>query len=121
MRLLCPFCGLRDEGEFSYEGDASVAYPPVEADAAAWHEAVYLRDQPRGRSLELWRHAHGCRALLVLDLDNATHEVHAVRFARDDLQALWAPDNPSPDAADAQDPAYARADAAGGGGGGAGA
>ncbi|MEO0680820.1 MAG: sarcosine oxidase subunit delta, partial [Pseudomonadota bacterium] len=55
MRLLCPFCGLRDEGEFAYEGDASVVYPPVEADADAWHDAVYLRDQPRGRVRELWR------------------------------------------------------------------
>lgn len=116
MRLPCPFCGLRDEAEFTYEGDATVRYPSVEADAEAWHEAVFLREQPRGRAQELWRHSHGCRALLVIDRDNVTHEVHSVRFFRDDLQAMWEAEQEAeapvrvPDAASA---------AGGGGGGGA--
>jgi len=122
MRLFCPFCGLRDEGEFSYEGDASVVYPPVEADADAWHDAVYLREQPRGRARELWRHSAGCRSLLVMERNNVTHEVHSVRFFRDDLQAMWEAEQ-----AEASEPrtaheepkpaTRAKAEAAGGGGG----
>lgn len=116
MRIPCPFCGLRDEGEFTYEGDANVVYPPVEADAAAWHEAVFLRDQPRGRARELWRHSQGCRSLLIVERDNATHEIFSVRFFRDDLQAMWEAEQAA-QAAEAE-PVAARAEAAGGGGGG---
>ncbi|MEM1164476.1 MAG: sarcosine oxidase subunit delta, partial [Pseudomonadota bacterium] len=31
IRIRCPFCGLRDHSEFSYEGDATVAYPALDA------------------------------------------------------------------------------------------
>jgi sarcosine oxidase subunit delta len=36
---------------------------------------LYTRDNPRGLSWELWRHAYGCRAWLKLHRDTATHEI----------------------------------------------
>ena len=35
LRITCPHCGVRDEVEFRYRGDASVRRPPADADATA--------------------------------------------------------------------------------------
>ena len=81
MRLPCPFCGLRDDGEFSFEGPADHAWPALEAPAEDWLEAVFMRAQPGGRARELWRHGLGCGAFLVIERDMRTHEVFSARLA----------------------------------------
>ncbi len=81
MRIPCPFCGLRDDTEFSYESDAAVEYPDIGASEEAWHDAVFLRENPRGKVSELWRHHLGCRAWIVVERDVATHEIFASRLA----------------------------------------
>ena len=86
MRLPCPFCGLRDAAEFSYEGPAG-RRPALDAPAEAWLEAVYLRDQPRGPTEELWRHAYGCRSLVLMVRDVVTHEVSEARLAHPGMAA----------------------------------
>ncbi len=80
MRLACPFCGLRDEGEFAYEGPV-MDWPALDARPAKWVDAVYLRDQPRGETRELWRHHLGCGSLLEVVRNNVTHEVASVGYA----------------------------------------
>ena len=46
LRINCPFCGLRDHEEFSYEGDASISYPALdnhdEEACAKTHVALIL-------------------------------------------------------------------------------
>jgi sarcosine oxidase subunit delta len=81
LRIPCPFCGPRDHSEFSYEGDATVAYPALDASEEAWFEAVFLRDNPRGPHRELWHHVYGCRAFLVVERDTLSHEIGEVRLA----------------------------------------
>lgn len=81
LRIPCPFCGVRDHAEFDHEGDATVAYPPLDASEAAWVEAVFRRENPRGRHAEFWRHAQGCGAWLVVERDTATHAVLDARLA----------------------------------------
>ena len=81
IRIECPFCGQRDHSEFSYGGDASVVYPALDAPAAAWHDAVFLRENICGRQFETWQHVHGCRLWLVVERDTMTHEIHSVRAA----------------------------------------
>lgn len=81
LRIPCPFCGPRDQTEFTYEGDASVVYPPLDASTEAWFEAVYLRENPRGPVRELWHHLHGCRAFLVVERDTLTHAIGTVTLA----------------------------------------
>ena len=81
IRIPCPVCGLRDHSEFSYEGDASVVYPALDAPEDDWFEAVFLRDNPRGAHTEYWQHVNGCRAWLVVERDTLTHEIASARFA----------------------------------------
>ena len=56
MLIPCPVCGLRDHGEFTYGGDATIVRPAIaDADPARWAAYVYDRENPRG-------HAHGILA-----------------------------------------------------------
>lgn len=76
MRLPCPICGERDRREFYYQGAASLlARPEAEASAEEWHAYLHLRDNPAGRTRDLWYHEAGCGAWMVVDRDTLTHEV----------------------------------------------
>ena len=88
MRIACPHCGSRDGREFAYHGDAAVIRPDAAAaDAEARFAAyVYLRDNPAGALRELWYHAAGCQAWLVVTRDTRTHEIAAVVPARDSTE-----------------------------------
>ena len=81
IRITCPFCGTRDHTEFSYEGDATVEYPALDASEDAWFEAVFLRDNPRGWHREYWRHAFGCGAFLEVERHTVTHQIRSVKLA----------------------------------------
>jgi heterotetrameric sarcosine oxidase delta subunit len=85
LRINCPVCGLRDETEFTYGGDATVVRPPMEeADPAKWLDYVFFRNNPRGQHREYWHHVTGCRQWLVVNRDTLTHEIGAVCLARED-------------------------------------
>jgi len=81
LRIPCPFCGPRDHAEFSYEGDATVVYPALDAPEEEWFEAVFLRDNPRGAHSEVWHHIQGCRSFLIVERDTLTHAITGARFA----------------------------------------
>jgi len=85
MRISCPFCGDRSSGEFSYIGAANGWRPANGSGQTPQQEfeAVYLRDNPAGPHEELWYHAYGCRSWLKVTRDTRTHEVIAVRLAKD--------------------------------------
>ncbi|WP_298265026.1 sarcosine oxidase subunit delta [Acidocella sp.] len=85
MRIACPHCGPRGLEEFLYHGDATVRRPRDGGAAVsqAWVDYVYLRDNANGRHEELWYHAAGCRAWLVVARDLATHEILKVNTVRD--------------------------------------
>lgn len=57
--------------------------PAADAGADAWHDYVYLRDNPRGAYDEYWHHTSGCRRWLVVSRDTATHEIYACQDAAD--------------------------------------
>ncbi len=82
MLIPCPHCGKRDVEEFSYLGDATVTRP-AETDLSqeAWNAYVYDRTNPRGPHTEYWQHAHGCRHILIVERDTATHAVTGARLA----------------------------------------
>ena len=80
MRLACPICGERDRREFYY-GGAALARPAADAAPAVWHDYIHLRDNPAGRSREMWYHETGCTAWLVVERDTVTHEVYSVVLA----------------------------------------
>jgi methylglutamate dehydrogenase subunit B len=82
LRIACPFCGIRDHTEFIYGGDATIERPAADAPLETWNEAVYLRGNPRGMHEELWHHAHGCRAWIVVRRDTLTHEIKETRLSQ---------------------------------------
>jgi len=75
MRIPCPVCGPRSVSEFTYEGDATVARPALDADADAWFAAVYQRANPRGPHSELWHHVGGCRSIIRVERDTGIHVI----------------------------------------------
>lgn len=78
----CPHCGMRPKEEFTIRG-ASVVRPAQSAPDEDWHRYVYIRDNERGRILEDWHHAAGCRRWLIVERSNVTHEVFSVTDAAD--------------------------------------
>jgi methylglutamate dehydrogenase subunit B len=89
MRIPCPHCGERGNGEFAYRGDATLVRPDtapgeplVGPTLDAWMDYVYLRENPPGLHKELWYHAAGCRAWLIVARDVSTHEIAHVEAAR---------------------------------------
>ncbi len=74
MRINCPHCGERDYKEFRYAGDAVKTRPALgDADLRAWHDYVFLFDNPKGAHREYWQHVLGCRQWFVLERDTATN------------------------------------------------
>ncbi|MSP87622.1 MAG: sarcosine oxidase subunit delta family protein [Alphaproteobacteria bacterium] len=73
----CPWCGPRDQREFNYGGDGTVVRPPDPSAATdeAWHDYIYIRDNPRGSHVELWQHNAGCRRWFKVRRDVVTHEM----------------------------------------------
>jgi sarcosine oxidase subunit delta len=96
MRIACPFCGERESGEFTYLGDAEPKRPAMlakdamaardasadaTAEAAAFYDYVYLRDNVAGEMSEYWYHGGGCRSWLIVERNTLSHEISAVRAA----------------------------------------
>ena len=81
-----PLLGPRDAQEFTYLGDARLIERPdgmAEGAIEAFHDYLYLRDNPAGTHRELWYHEQGDRSWLVVTRDTVTHEVLGAELARD--------------------------------------
>jgi heterotetrameric sarcosine oxidase delta subunit len=76
LLITCPWCGPRDETEFSYGGQAGVAYPtqPATLSDEQWAQFVFFRENPKGRFTERWVHAQGCRRWFDAIRDTATND-----------------------------------------------
>jgi heterotetrameric sarcosine oxidase delta subunit len=81
MRINCPHCGTRPIHEFVQLGAAALERPTPDSGIAAFVEYVYMRENPAGRHSEIFQHAGGCRAILVVDRDTVTHAINSVRPA----------------------------------------
>ena len=87
LRIPCPWCGVRDESEFRYRGDASRPRPSAEAGIEAFTAYVYQRDNPCDWHSEWWLHVAGCRALLKVVRHTLTDEIRSVEAAAEALAA----------------------------------
>lgn len=78
--IRCPWCGERDEHEFSYGGEADIARPqrPDRLSDAEWADYLFMRANPKGPLCERWVHSAGCRRWFNVKRDTLTHEITAV-------------------------------------------
>ncbi len=76
MIIVCPWCGKRDVGEFTYKGDGMVKRPVMTETALEPFEAyVYDRGNPAGSHKEIWQHSGGCRSHVLVERNTLTHKV----------------------------------------------
>lgn len=81
MRLTCPLCGSRDRREFYYYGsDDYLNRPGPEALPQAWDDHLHNRDNPAGRTRDLWYHEQGCAQWLAVSRNTVTHEIYSVEL-----------------------------------------
>ena len=80
MQIPCPWCGLRDEEEFTCGGEAGITRPnsPEEATDQEWAHYLFMRINAKGLQREIWRHTWGCRQWFVLDRHTVTHDIVSV-------------------------------------------
>ena len=81
MQLIpCPYCGPREEVEFTYGGQAHVAYPedPSALSDEEWAHYLFFRDNPRGLFTERWVHTLGCRRWFNAVRDTVTYRFHHI-------------------------------------------
>ena len=79
LLIECPWCGLRDETEFSCAGEAHIARP-LETDKlsdAQWADYLFMRKNPKGEHREQWLHAAGCRRYFNAVRDTVTYQISA--------------------------------------------
>ena len=85
-QIRCPFCGIRDEVEFKYRGDASVARPAPDAGGDAFNDYVYTRANPKAWHTEWWHHVGGCRQWVKVVRNTVMHEIAATGMPGDGLE-----------------------------------
>ena len=77
LLIRCPWCGERDESEFSYGGEGGISRPsdPDALSDEQWADYIFHRKNPRGMHHELWNHASGCRRWFNVERDTVTYRI----------------------------------------------
>ena len=80
LLITCPYCGPRDESEFSCGGEAHIARPvdSMALSDAEWADYLFMRKNPKGVHYERWNHARGCRRWFNVARNTVSHEIAAV-------------------------------------------
>ncbi len=77
LLIKCPWCGERDETEFSYGGEADIVRPknPDELNDNQWADYLFMRKNPQGLHKEQWLHSQGCRRWFVVERDTLSYKI----------------------------------------------
>lgn len=77
LLIPCPWCGPRNDLEFSYGGEAGIVRPknPQELSDAEWGDYLYIRRNKRGVHVEQWCHTAGCRRWFNLARDTISNAI----------------------------------------------
>lgn len=80
LRIECPWCGPREETEFSYGGEAHIRRPeePDALSDAEWADYLFYRKNTMGLFEEQWCHTHGCRRWFNVRRNTVTYRIEAV-------------------------------------------
>ena len=76
----CPWCGTRDEQEFTCGGEAHIVRPtdPDALSDAEWADYLFMRKNTKGRHLEQWCHTAGCRRWFNVARDTVSYRISHV-------------------------------------------
>jgi len=80
LLITCPWCGTRDEEEFTYGSVAQKRRPEnsLALTDEEWARYLYVEENVRGVALERWRHTYGCRQWFHLERHTVTHAISQV-------------------------------------------
>jgi len=78
LQISCPFCGPRDEIEFTFGGESHIQRPSPEVSDSEWADYLYCRDNPKGVHHERWQHRDGCRQWFNIERDTVTHQIYRI-------------------------------------------
>jgi len=73
MLVPCPWCGERDESEFSFGGEAHLERPNESCSDKDWTEYIFMRKNIKGENKERWNHSSGCRQWFNAIRDTTTN------------------------------------------------
>lgn len=80
LLIKCPWCGAREQTEFSHHGEAHIVRP-VDPDALSdeeWGAYLFSRKNPKGVHYERWMHAFGCRRFFNMARHTVSGEIYGV-------------------------------------------
>lgn len=75
LQIPCPYCGTRDETEFSLGGESHIVRPTPDVSDAEWADYLFNRDNPKGVNYERWCHSYGCGQWFNVARDTVNHEI----------------------------------------------
>jgi sarcosine oxidase, subunit delta len=78
LLIPCPWCGPRDEAEFTCGGEAYLVRPPIGCSNSEWAAYLFERKNPRGLTTERWHHSFGCGQWMNVSRNTVTHAISAV-------------------------------------------
>ena len=73
----CPFCGEREQVEFTCGGEAHIIRPKNPSDLSddEWADYLFMRKNIKGIQFERWNHINGCRRWFNVVRNTATDEI----------------------------------------------
>ena len=78
LLIPCPYCGVRDEPEFTFGGPSHVTRPGLDAADADWTGYLFIKENPKGIHHERWCHSYGCGQWFNIARHTVTHEIIAI-------------------------------------------
>ena len=80
LQIECPWCGPRDQSEFSCGGEANIARPsyPEKLTDEEWGDYLFNRKNPKGRHHEQWCHTAGCRRWFNVVRNTVSYRIERV-------------------------------------------
>lgn len=88
LQIDCPWCGRRDEDEFTCGGQSHIERPALACSDEQWGDYLFARINPKGLSLERWRHTYGCRQWFNMARDTVSHRILAIYGMTDPVPVL---------------------------------
>ena len=89
--IKCPICDeKREQGEFSYAGEAFITRPkkPESISDDEWADYVFYRTNNKGDHWEQWVHTYGCRKYFLVKRSTISHKVLQVAKLDEKLDKL---------------------------------